>query len=353
MTTVSLQGARPFWDRQSHADRRPALLARGRMMDAWRSGFAVRDFVEVETAVLQVSPGNEAHIAGFATELAGPDGGKSPFYLHSSPEFACKKLLAAGEERIFTFARVFRNGERGALHHPEFTMLEWYRVGEDYRRLIEDCGWIVGEAARLAGASRLRWRGRECDPHAPPELLTVREAFRRRADIDLFETMGRDGAPDARKLRVAAALSGFETSADDTWSDAFSKILVSLVEPGLGVGKMTALTEYPACEAALARRCAHDARVSERFELYACGVELANGFGELTDPVEQRRRFVSEMDERERIHGERYPLDEDFLAALASMPAASGIALGVDRLVMLATGAPSVEHVMWTPVAAS
>ena len=353
MTTVSLSPTGTFWDRQTHADRRPALLARGRMMDAWRSGFAVRDFVEVETAALQVSPGNEAHIAAFRADFVAPDGARRPFYLHSSPEFACKKLLAAGEERIFTFARVFRNGERGPLHHPEFTMLEWYRAGEDIRRLIEDCEWIVGEAARLAGAARLRWRARECDPYAPAVVLTAREAFKRHAGIDLFETMDRAGVPDARKLRIAAALAGFETAPDDTWSDAFSKILVSLVEPNLGVGAMTALTEYPACEAALARRNARDPRVSERFELYACGVELANGFGELTDPVEQRRRFVDEMDERERLHAERYPIDEDFLAALANMPAASGIALGVDRLVALATGAPSIEHVMWTPVAAT
>ncbi len=350
MTTVSLTQASPWWEPRRHADRRPALLARGKMMDAWRHGFAVRDFIEVETAVLQVSPGNEAHIAGFATDLCAPDGGKERLYLHASPEFACKKLLGAGEERIFTFARVFRNGERGPLHHPEFTMLEWYRAREPWRRLIEDCSWIVAEAARLAGAARLRYRDREADPYTLPETMSVRDAFLRYAEVDLFETMDKAGVPDDRKLRIAAAQAAFETAGDDTWSDVFSKLLTARVEPNLGVGRLTALIDYPACEAALARRCAHDPRVAERFELYACGVELANGFGELTDPAEQRRRFVAEMDERERIHGDRYPIDEDFLAALAFMPEASGIALGVDRLVMLATGAPSIEHVMWTPV---
>jgi len=336
--------------RQSHTDRRPALLARARMMAAWRAGFAARGFVEVETAILQVSPGNEAHIGAFATELRGPDGSSRRLYLHSSPEFACKKLLAEGEERIFTFARVFRNGERGPLHHPEFTMLEWYRAGEPVDALIADCAWIAAETASISGATRLRYRDREADPFAAPEILTVREAFMRHAGIDLYEALSPEGEPDALALARLAAGAGVAAAADDTWSDVFSKLLVARVEPCLGLGCPTALTEYPICEAALARRCADDPRVSERFELYACGVELANGFGELTDPAEQRRRFEIEMDERQRLHGERYPVDEDFLAALAIMPQASGIALGVDRLAMLTTGAPSVEHVMWTPV---
>jgi elongation factor P--(R)-beta-lysine ligase len=148
-------------------------------------------------------------------------------------------------------------------------------------------------------------------------------------------------------------LAGVAPAPDDTWSDLFSKLLVAHVEHRLGLGRPTVLIEYPACEAALARPCAHDPRVAERFELYACGVELANAFGELTDPTEQRRRFEMEMDERARIYGpdERYPLDEDFLSALALMPEACGIALGVDRLVMLATGASRIDQVIWTPVA--
>jgi lysyl-tRNA synthetase class 2 len=139
--------------------------------------------------------------------------------------------------------------------------------------------------------------------------------------------------------------------ADDTWSDIFAKVLTALVEPKLGNGRPTLLTEYPAIESALARPCAHDARVAERFELYCCGVELANGFGELTDASLQRRRLAAEMDKRETRYGERYPLDEDFLAALAAMPPASGCALGFDRLVMLATGATRIDQVMWTPLA--
>ena len=332
-----------------HEGRRPLLMARNRMIAAWRAGFAERGFTEVDTAALQVSPGNEAHIAGFATHLLGPDQKASRLYLHSSPEFACKKLLAAGEARIFTLAHVFRNGERGPLHHPEFTMLEWYRVGEGLDALVEDCRFILAAAAQAAGASLLRYGDKTADPFAEPERLTVAQAFSLHAGIDLLASL--EGVPDRNALAQAAQGAGVRVTGDDSWSDVFSKVLSERVEPMLGLGRPAVLYEYPSCEAALARVCAHDGRVAERFELYACGVELANAFGELTDAAAQRARFVAEMDERERIYGERYPLDEDFLEALAFMPDASGIALGVDRLAMLASGAPRIEMVMWTPVA--
>ena len=323
------------------------------MLAAWRAGFETQDFTEVDTAALQVSPGNEAHIGAFATTLTGPDGAARRLFLHTSPEFACKKLLAAGEERIFTFAHAFRNGERGPLHHPEFTLLEWYRVGEPYETLIGDCSRILAAAATAADVTELRYRDRVSDPFAEPERLTVAQGFQRYAGVDLLATMDAQGRPDRDALAAQAALAGVAPAPDDTWSDLFSKLLVAHVEHRLGLGRATVLIEYPACEAALARPCAHDRRVAERFELYACGVELANAFGELTDPAEQRRRFAMEMDERARIYGadERYPLDEDFLAALALMPDACGIALGVDRLVMLATGASRIDQVIWTPVA--
>ncbi|PWB63803.1 MAG: EF-P lysine aminoacylase GenX [Bradyrhizobiaceae bacterium] len=340
----------PWWAPHVHADRRPFLLARNRMIAALRGFFAARDFVEVETAVLQVSPGNEAHLHAFATELVGPDLRGARRYLHTSPEFAAKKLLAAGEPRLFTFARVFRNRERGALHHPEFTMLEWYRAREPYRELMDDCAILLAAAAEAAGSRHLTFRGRACDPFAEPERLTVAEAFDRFAGIDLLATVAAD-ATDRAGLAAAAQASGIRLAADDTWSDIFSRVLVERIEPRLGLGRPTLLTEYPTAEAALARPSPVDPRVAERFELYACGVELANGFGELTDAAEQRRRFESEMTERARVYGDRYPLDEDFLAALAVMPPASGIALGFDRLVILATGAARIEQVLWTPVA--
>ncbi len=215
---------------------------------------------------------------------------------------------------------------------------------------MEDCAAFLKLAARAAGASALRYRDRTCDPFAPPDRISVAEAFERFAGIDLMATIGADGATDAAALARAAHQAGVRTAPDDTWSDMLSRILVERVEPNLGHGRMTFLDRYPAAEAALARRTTDDPRVAERFELYACGVELANGFGELTNPAEQRRRFGLEMDEKQRVYGERYPLDEDFLAALALMPPASGIALGFDRLVMLATGAPHIDDVIWTPV---
>jgi len=341
--------ASPYWARHVHADRRPALLARGRIVTALRAWFAARDFIEVETGALQVSPGNETHLHAFATTLAAPDGTSSRLYLRTSPEFACKKLLAAGERRIVEFAKVFRNRERGALHHPEFTLIEWYRAGEPYGTLMADCAAILAVAAEAAGTKQLSFRGRSADAFAEPERLTVAEAFARFAGIDLLATLP-DGEADREALAHAATAAGIRIGDDDHWGDIFSRVLVEKIEGNLGVGRATILDQYPAMQAALARR-ASDRRVAERFELYACGVELANGFGELTDAAEQRRRLEREMAEKERLYGERYPIDEDFLAALAAMPQACGIALGLDRLVMLATGAARIEQVLWNPLA--
>jgi lysyl-tRNA synthetase class 2 len=349
-TTTALQPTSPFWSKERHADRRPRLIARARIIAALRGYFEEQGFIEVEPGILQVSPGNEAHLHAFATAMIAPDGVAAPAWLHTSPEFAMKKLLAAGEERIFALSRVFRNRARGALHAPEFTMLEWYRAGAPYEALIDDCAEIVARAARQAGANTLRFRDREADPFAAPERLGVREAFLRRAGIDLFDSLpGGGGAADRQKLAAQAVAAGLRVAPDDGWSDIFSRILSERVEPGLGLGRATALFDYPACEAALARVSARDSRLAERFEFYACGVELANAFGELTDSGEQRRRFEAEMAEKQRIYGEAYPLDEDFLAALDHMPAASGAALGLDRLVMLACGAARIEDVQWTP----
>jgi lysyl-tRNA synthetase class 2 len=336
----------PWWQPHVHADRRQFLLGSGRIQAALRSWFAAREFVEVDPSILQASPGNEAHLHAFATDLAGADGTpQGRLYLHTSPEFACKKLLAAGETRLFTLAHVFRNRERGPLHHPEFTMLEWYRAHEPYERLMSDCAELLATAAEAVGAAALSFRGRTVDPRAEPERVTVAEAFQAFAGIDLLATVD-----DRAALAAAATAAGVRVTADDSWSDLFSRVLVERVEPRLGLGRATILCEYPVAEAALARPKPGDPRVAERFEFYACGVELANGFGELTDPVEQRRRFAAEMALKQRLYGERYPLDEGFLAALALMPPASGMALGFDRLVMLATGAPTIEHVLWAPV---
>jgi len=339
----------PWWTPARHADLRPFLVARSNITRAIRAWFDEQGFAEVETSILQVSPGNETHLHAPQTELVDGAGGHLTRYLRTSPEFACKKLLAAGEVKIFEFARVFRDRERGDLHLPEFTMLEWYRANAAYDAVMADCIVVIAHAAQATGIGRFSFRGRTADPFAEPELITVAAAFERFAGIDLLATVaGREGD---RAALASAAKGRVRISDDDTWSDIFSKLLVEHVEPNLGQGRLTVLFEYPAPEAALARTKPSDPRVAERFEIYACGVELANGFGELTDVQEQRLRFTQAMDEKQRRYGERYPLDEDFLAALAQMPQASGVALGFDRLVMLAGGASRIDQVVWTPPA--
>ncbi|MBS0549206.1 MAG: EF-P lysine aminoacylase GenX [Proteobacteria bacterium] len=327
------------WRPDRLSRRLPYLQARGRLLAEMRGWFAREGFVEVETPILQVAPGAEVHLTGFATDWQMPDGEKRSRWLHSSPEFAMKKLLAGGVPKIFQFARVFRNAEGSALHHPEFTMLEWYRAGVDYETIMADCAALLA----LTGAKVLRFEDKVCDPLAPPERLTVAQAFERHAGVDLLATVG-----DAERLSRA---SGVAMHAGDGWDDVFFRIMFDRIEHKLGMGRPTILCEYPIGMAALARAKPGDPRVAERFELYACGVELANAFGELTDPVIQRTRLEADMAEKERLYGLRWPVDPDFLAALDhGLPDCSGIALGFDRLVMLATGAPHIEHVLWLPV---
>ncbi len=349
MLVGGLEQPSPWWSAARHADRKPFLMARSAITKAVRAWFEEQGFAEAETGILQVSPGNETHLHAPRTELIRADGTRATRYLRTSPEFAAKKLLAAGEEKIFEFARVFRDRERGDLHLPEFTMLEWYRANSAYDAVMADTIVVIAHAAQATGIGRFSFRGRTADPFAEPELLTVAATFERFAGIDLLATIA-NGEGDRTAL-AAAARDRVRVAEDDTWSDIFSKVLVEHVEPNLGQGRLTVLFEYPAPEAALARTKSADPRVAERFEVYACGVELANGFGELTDAAEQRRRFTAAMDEKARRYGERYPLDEEFLDAVDAMPQASGVALGFDRLVMLASGALRVDQVVWTPPA--
>jgi lysyl-tRNA synthetase class 2 len=344
-----ITGASPWWARHRHADRRPVLLARNRIKSAIRRFLEADGFVEVDTGCLQVSPGNEAHLHAFRTEQVGTDLTRRVVYLHTSPEFAMKKLLAAGEERIFSFAPVFRNRERGPLHAPEFTMLEWYRAGADAKALWADCIAFLRIAADVAGRQVWSWRERACDVRGAFDHMSVDQAFMELAGIALHETYTAQRV-DRNGLAERAAARGFAIAADDGWSDIFSKVLTEAIEPRLGRHRPEFLCDYPVHEAALARPLPGAPDHAERFELYVCGVELANGFGELNDPAEQRRRFEDAMALKERTYGERYPIDEEFLVALAHMPPASGCALGFDRLVMLATGATHIDDVLWTPM---
>jgi lysyl-tRNA synthetase class 2 len=339
----------PLWTPRIHAERRQMLLLRGEIVRALRDHFAELEFLEVETPALQVSPGNEIHVQAFKTELAYA-GQRDRRFLRASPEFACKKLLAAGERRIVEFARVFRNGERGPLHHPEFTMVEWYRAHGQYELLMDDCMSIIARAAETTGTRTFMWQERIADPFAEPERITVAEAFSLHADLDILSTLTEEGA-DRRRFAAKALDSGVNVGSDDTWADVFSRVMAEKIEPYLGLGRPTILDDYPTEMSALARPKDSDPRVAERFEIFMCGVELANGFGELNDASEQRRRLAAQMAEKDRIYHERYPIDEDFIAAVRMMPQACGVALGLDRLVMLATGATHIEQVMWSPLA--
>jgi elongation factor P--(R)-beta-lysine ligase len=354
--TASAQSATatPWWDRSRHQDRRPFLIARNRIKAALREWFLSNGFIEVETAALQISPGNETHLHAFKTQYQPLDGAKGKdFYLHTSPEFACKKLMAAGETRIFNFARVYRNRERGRIHHPEFTMLEWYRTDVDYHTLMADCADILRIAASAIDAGEFRQRHATGDIAIPvetaPEEISIAEAFDRFANIDLRSTYT-PHRTNRDALVLAANAVGIRTAPDDTWSDIFTRILVEKVEPNLGRDAPTILKDYPIHEAALAAPSRHDPMIAERFEIYLCDLELANAFTELSDPAEQRQRFEADMSEKQRLYGQQYPIDEDFLSALAHMPDAAGCALGFDRLVMLATAAERIDQVIWTPL---
>jgi elongation factor P--(R)-beta-lysine ligase len=345
-------GVAQWWRPERLAQRRRRLEGRGRMLAAVRRFFAERGFVEVDTPALQASPGLEPHLKAFGTLWHDPrDGSASPRYLQTSPEFAMKKLLVAGLPRIWQLAHAFRDGERSATHHPEFAMLEWYRAGAAWRDLIADCEALLRLCQMAADAEALLWRGRRADARRPFERLSVAEAFARHAGIDILATAPDPLRPDLLLLEIAARAAGIEPHPGDDWEALYFRIFLDRIEPNLGLGAPTVLWGYPASMAALARRDAQDPRLAERFELYVCGLELANAFGELTDAAEQRARFRADQAKRMALYGNAYPIDEDFLAALEyGMPPAAGIALGFDRLVMLATGADDIEDVLWAPV---
>ena len=348
----------PWWHPDEIARRRPALEARRAAVKGVRAYFQAEGFLEVETPALQVSPGVERHIRPFATQLLDDRHGTSAArFLHTSPEFAMKKLLAGGLPKIVQLCPVYRDGERTERHHPVFTMLEWYRAEADYTAMMTDATKVlraVAKAAHRANATdgKLHWCGRSCDPDASAECLTVQDAFAREAGIDLLATIDDPDAlmPSPAKLAAAAQIAGISSSVTDTWEDIFFRVMLQRIEPKLGQGAPTILCEYPAPLAALARRKPDDPRVAERFELYACGVELANAYSELTDAAEQRRRFDHDRALYETLYGSAPPIDEDFLAALDYLPACAGCALGFDRVVMLAVGAEKIEDVLGAPV---
>jgi elongation factor P--(R)-beta-lysine ligase len=327
----------PAWHPESLAARLPFLRRRSLLTKATRAFFTSRGYTEVETPHAVTAPGEEVHLRAFRTEREHGDGRREPLWLHTSPEFAMKKLLAAGAGPIFQLARVWRNGEGSDLHAAEFTMLEWYRPGADMDSLIEETTAYLRAVLPPVVACR-----DVVTDLSSAECLTVSEAFMRYAGADVLATAG-----DAPALAAAA---GARLRDGETWEDLFFRLLLERVEPRIGRTHPTFLTHWPAAQAALARRDPSDPRVAERFELFVCGIELANAFVELTDADEQRARFDADRTRRHALSGPDWALDEDFLAALAhGMPPSAGIALGFDRLAMLASGASRIDQVLWMP----
>jgi lysyl-tRNA synthetase class 2 len=328
----------PSWHPDSLAARLPFLRRRARLAQAVRAFFDARGYVEVETPYAVTAPGEEVHLAAFRTEQVSPYGARRDVWLHTSPEFAMKRLLVGGAGPIFQLARVWRNGEGSERHAAEFTMLEWYRPGASMESLMDETEALLRAVLPPVVASS----GVTTDL-ARFERLSVADAFARFVGADVLAT-----ADDASALSVAA---GVALRDGETWEDLFFRLLLGRIEPAIGRAHPTFLTHWPAAQAALARRDPADPRVAERFELFVCGIELANAFVELTDAAEQRARFIADRDRRHTLNGVTdWPLDEDFLAALAhGMPPSAGIAMGFDRLAMLASGADRIEQVTWLP----
>jgi elongation factor P--(R)-beta-lysine ligase len=315
-----------------------AARARQLLHRAIRARLESLGYQEVETPLLVPVPGMEPHIRAFEVPFVPEtDVGRArTLYLHTSPEYAMKRLLADGSGPIFQICKVFRNGEVSPTHNPEFTMLEMYRPRADYRAIMDDLESTLAAAAAVLGNS---------GPFAlrPYERVTVHEALRRETGIDLHD------APDAASLGEAARRVGVRTEPGDGFDDVFFRLFLEKVEPRLGRHRPAFLIDYPASMAALARLSPQDPSVAERFELYARGLELANGFSELTDPEEQRRRLEEERAFRIAHGRPAYPLDEAFLEAVGRMPPSGGVALGLDRVLMLLLGAERIEDVLLFP----
>lgn len=318
-------------------DRLPFLLRRNLVLRGTRAFLEARGCVEVETPYAVPTPGEEVHLQPFHTVQEAPDGVQQNLFLHTSPEFAMKRIVAATGLPVFQFARVWRNGEGSHLHAPEFTMLEWYQPNMTLDGLMDETEALL----QAVLPPILHHSGHSLNISGPFERLTMQEAFYRHAGVDLLPTEG-----NAQALAKAA---GCTLRDGETWEDLFFRLLMERIEPAIGRTRPTFLTHWPASQAALARKSPQDPRVALRFELYAAGMELANAFEELTDATEQRSRFEADRHQRKTLYPDRpeWPVDEKLLSALPHMPTCSGIALGFDRLVMLACGTTRIQNVLW------
>lgn len=313
------------------------LKARAQVIAEVRAFFKARGYLEVDTPALQPVPCMEAHLQAFETSWQD-----ERLFLHTSPEFAMKKLLVAGLPKIFQLAKTFRNEPASKLHSPEFTLLEWYSAGMNYTEMMQETINLI----RAVSPKVIKWQNRVCDLEQPWEILSVSQAMKKYAKIDIEPVLD-----DVAGLRALAHQLGLKTNESDRWDDVFFRIFLEKVEPHLGESVPSVIYDYPISMAALSRPKPEDPRFAERFEVYICGVELCNAFGELTDADIQRQRFETDVQLRKKLYGQDYPIDYDFLRALDyGLPLSSGNALGIDRLVMLITGADSIDQVQAAPV---
>lgn len=342
LTATRRGGEMSYMDRVLHPRRQHGMKVRTEVERLITEFFLARDFLHTRTPTLVPSPGMEIHVRPF--EL------KTGAYLPTSPEFAMKRLLAGGLERIFQICSSFRLEPNSTTHHPEFTMLEWYRAYAGYEDIMQDTEELFEFIAlSLFGTASLRFQGREISVKTPWPRLRVRDLFLEKCGVDLVEASTRE------KLALHCRRLGLSTDAKDTWDDLYFRIWLNRIEPELPSDQAVFVTRYPASQSALAviDTDADGSRWAKRFELYAGGIELGNAFEELTDAQEQRTRFVKDMKERETIYGKEFPatpLDEGFLRALEEgIPPAGGIAVGVDRMVMLFADEPEIDYTLWLP----
>lgn len=329
----------------------PFLLLRNKIIKSIKSFFETEDFTEVDTPILQYSPGMEVHLFAFETKFNNINGIDSQkLYLHTSPEFSMKKLLSFGMERIYQFTHTFRNEVISPTHYPEFTMLEWYRTKHNYETLMKDCEKILNLTLTTTGNDYFAYKEKKCYLNNGIEKLTIAQAFKKFCNIDILSTIDNSKEPSPNKLAPIAKELKINVSENDTWDDLFEKLMLEYIEPNLGIEKPTILYEYPIHQAALSKPSPTNPNIAERFELYVCGIELANAFTELTDKESQEQRFLHDQMEKEKIYGTTFPIDYEFLNCLDTLPDCTGIALGIDRLIMLATHTDKITDTLWCQI---
>lgn len=307
----------------------------------WREGFA-----ETDTPVAVALPGQEPELNPMPVIIHDEQGAARQFYLQTSPEFSMKKLLAAGFEKIFQICKCFRDYESfGGLHNPEFTMIEWYRANATYQDIMDDTERLFKFVAQALGTDHVTYRGRQIPVSGTWDRKTMKQVWRDQMGANLDDHLTQSAMVQLARAR------GYAVADDESYEDAFYKIFLNEIEPKLGIERPVFLYEYPVGMASLSRVCAYDPRYAERFELYIGGLELANAFGELTDAQEQKNRLEADHAKREAAGKTVYPVDPDFIAALAAgIPQTGGIALGVDRMSMLFTGANDINEAIFGSV---